>query len=279
MHTGFLVFQEEAFSILTLTMDHLTSIYDEIAEVAGLLHSKGWAEKNAGNFSVRIDTEMEGGSEEIHTLTGEYPLLANAILVVSGKGKRMRDIAKSPAENTVVIWINEKGSGYCFLSVSRIEPTSELPTHLAIHSMIAGRGSMERAVLHSHVTELIAISHLPEFCDQDKLNNLIWKMHPEALMFIPDGIGFVPFEIPGTEEIAQATLKALEDHSIALWEKHGVFSIAPTLGDGFDMLDITAKSIRIYFMCLQAGKVPPGLSDVEMRKIREDLSIYRISHI
>lgn len=249
-------------------MDYLTSIYVEIAEVAGLLHSNGWAEKNAGNFSIRVDTEMETGSDDEQPLLSTYPLLANNILIVSGKGKRMRDIAKSPAKNTVVIKINKKGNGYKFLSVTRIEPTSELPTHLAIHNMISERGSEERAVLHSHVTELIAISHLPEFCNQDTLNKLIWKMHPETIMFIPDGVGFVPFEIPGTEEIAKATLSALTNHKIALWEKHGVFSIATTLGDAFDQLDIVAKSIRIYFLCLQAGIAPLGLSDDQVRSLK-----------
>jgi len=246
-------------------MNNLISIYEEIGEVAKLIHDNGWAEKNAGNFSVRVDSDIEALSDEEIILPQCYPELSNRIFVVSGKGKRMRNIAKSPAKNTVVIKINSIGNGYNILSNERIEPTSELPTHLSIHAMILHRGSSERVVIHSHVTELIAISHIPEFCDQKRLNNLLWKMHPETIMFIPKGVGFVPFKLPGSIEIADATVESLKEHQIALWEKHGVFSIAQSLNDGFDLLDIAAKSVRIYFMCLQSGNKPQGLNDEQLK--------------
>lgn len=250
-------------------MNNLTTIYDEVAEVAGLLHRNGWAEKNAGNFSIRIDGDIETVSDVEYRLSSSYPLLANMVFLFSGKGTRMRDIAKSPAKKTVVIRMNSKGDSYSILSVAKIIPTSELPTHLSIQSLIAQRGSNERAVIHSHVTELIALSHIPEYCDQRKLNSLLWSMHPETIMFIPNGIGFVPFEIPGTDEIAQATVEALKKHQIALWEKHGVFSIATTLNDCYDLLDIAAKSARIFFMCSQSGQVPVGLSETQIIKLKE----------
>jgi len=252
-------------------MNNLTSIYDEIGEVAKLLHKNGWAEKNAGNFSIRVDTDIESLIDDEILLPQSYPELSNRTFVISGKGKRMRDIAKSPAKNTVVIKINSTGNGYSILSVARIEPTSELPTHLSIHSMILLRGSSERSVIHSHVTELIAISHIPEFCNQKNLNNLLWKMHPETMMFIPDGIGFVPFKLPGSTEIADATIEALKDHQIALWEKHGVFSIARTLNDGYDLLDIAAKSVKIYFMCAEIGKDSIGLSKAQLSKLTDSI--------
>ena len=35
-------------------------------------------------------------------------------------------------------------------------------------------------------------------------------MHPETIMFIPDGVGFVPFNLPGSAEIATETVKTLK---------------------------------------------------------------------
>lgn len=250
-------------------MDKLSKIYNEISEVAELIHNKGWAEKNAGNFSYKVDELIESISAEEIALSTAFPLLSDSCFVITGKGKRMRDIAKLPAKNSVVIRINSTGTAYSIVSVARIEVTSELIAHLAIHNMIAERGSNEKAVMHSHVTELIALTHINSYCNQEAINNLLWRMHPETIMFIPDGIGFVPFEIPGTQGIAKATVDSLKNHSIALWEKHGAFSIAPTLNDCFDYLDIISKSVKIYFMASHAGEAPSGLTDSQLNEIKK----------
>lgn len=249
-------------------MSPLSPIYNEISEVAELLHQNGWAEKNAGNFSIRIDQKIDVSSNKHFPLLTSYPELANKVFIVTGKGSRMRDIVNSPAENTIVFRISSNGYAYSILSDEQIVPTSELPTHLAIHSMIAQRGSNERAVIHSHVTELIALTHIAEYCEQDKLNKLLWQMHPETIMFIPDGIGFVPFKLPGSTEIATATIEALKHHSIVLWEKHGVFSTAPNLNDCYDLIDIIAKSAKIYFLCAGTGVPPHGLSKKQLDDLK-----------
>ncbi|MBC8321614.1 MAG: rhamnulose-1-phosphate aldolase [Bacteroidetes bacterium] len=250
-------------------MSSLTVVYNEISEVAGLLHKNGWAEKNAGNFSILVDLDFEINSGKHYPLPKPYTELANKVFIVTGKGKRMRDIARSPAENTVVFKINSKGDMYSILSVALVTPTSELPTHLAIHSMIAQRSSNERAVMHSHVTELIALTHIEKYCDQDRFNNMLWQMHPETIMFIPTGVGFVPFELPGSSEIATATVEALKYHSIALWEKHGVFSIASNLNDCYDLIDIIAKATKIYLMCAAVGTLPQGLSTNQLDQLKD----------
>jgi rhamnulose-1-phosphate aldolase len=251
-------------------MSPLSELYTEISEVAELLHQKGWAEKNAGNFSIRVDQtiELQFSNKEI-ILLKSYPLLADSVFLVTGKGKRMRDIAKSPYENTIIIKINSAGDSYSIIDDKQITPTSELPTHLAIHNMITERGSKERAVIHSHVTELIALSHIKEYCNQDSLNTLLWSMHPETIMFIPDGLGFVPFCLPGSVEIAGTTVEAFRNHAIVLWEKHGVFSIAHNLNDSYDLIEIAAKSAEIYFMCAAASTLPQGLSPNQLDQMKE----------
>lgn len=250
-------------------MSTLTTAYNQISEIAELLHNNGWAEKNAGNFSVMVDLDIEVNSNRNYSLHKPYPEIANKVFIVTGKGKRMRDTARLPAENTVVFKINSAGDAYTILSVASVLPTSELPTHLAIHSMIAQRGSAERAVIHSHVTELIALTHIENYCNQDKLNSLLWQMHPETIMFIPAGIGFVPFSLPGTIEIADATIDVLKNHQLALWEKHGVFGIADNLSDCYDLIDIVAKSAKIYFMCKASGNFPQGLSKKQLNQLKD----------
>jgi rhamnulose-1-phosphate aldolase len=133
--------------------------------------------------------------------------------------------------------------------------------------MIAERGSHEKVVIHTHATEMVALTQAKEFCNQDSLNKLLWGMHPETIMFVPKGVGFVPYILPGSMEIAKETIKALRDHDVALWEKHGVFAIGKSVSDTFDVIDILAKSAQIFFMCRSANIIPEGFTEQQLNEL------------
>lgn len=259
----------------------LKAVISELSEVAGFLWQRGWAERNAGNISVNVSHLMVNGfnDTELHPffkLHESYSSLSGAFFLITGTGKRMRDLAHKPYKKLLLIKLNEDATGYFIISQlvggEVFMPTSELSTHLLIHQMIAERGSMETVVMHSHVTELIAITQTKEFCNSKAINTLLWGMHPETSIFVPKGVGFVPYTLPGSVEIAEETIRALDDHDVALWEKHGVFAIGKSVGDVFDVLDILAKSAHIYLICRSADLQPEGFTDAELGKLR-DLSV------
>ena len=255
----------------------IQNLTNEMAEVAGYLWQRGWAERNAGNISVNISDllqdDIHGSSADtIIELAIAYPKLAGCSFLVTGTGKRMRDLARNPSENAVIIIINKEGSGYQAIPLKENAdtclPTSELPTHLGIHQMIAGRGSDEKVVMHTHADELVALTHSKEFCNQEELNRLLWSMHPETAIFVSKGVGFVPYIVPGTENIAVETIRTLQNHDVAIWEKHGVFAIGKEISATFDVIDILAKSARIYFMCRSANIEPGRFSDAELAELK-----------
>ncbi len=258
----------------------LEKIVLDVAEIAQYLWQNGWAERNAGNISVNINDIIRGhefndlSEFPIFQLNKSYIELSSKYFFVTGTGKRMRDIAKSPMKNAIIIRISEDGNSYTLISryksdTYEFRPTSELPTHLGIHQMIAQRGTNEKVIIHTHANELVALTHNPEFKNTDTINTVLWGMHPEAMVFVPKGVGFVPYIMPGTEEIAQATIIELKHHDIALWEKHGVFAIGETVFDTFDSIDIISKSAKIYFMCKSAGFTPEGLDSKQLYDLKE----------
>lgn len=249
----------------------LRQLIREISDVAGYLWQRGWAERNAGNISVNLnellnDSAIETESFQFFELPVSYPALEGACFFITGTGKRMRDLARKPMKNALIIKLNAKADGYWIVSRKLNKqcfmPSSELPSHLSIHQMIARRGSTEKVVLHTHTTELIALTHETEFCAEETLNRLLWSMHPETMVFVPKGVGIVPFKLPGTTEIAGETIKALQEHDVAIWEKHGVFAIGESITDTFDVIDILAKSASIYFMCRSAN-ISPHMFTIE----------------
>jgi rhamnulose-1-phosphate aldolase len=234
----------------------LDLIYQEISHIAGMLRENGWAERNAGNFSIDI-TEVV----RIHS-QGDYlpgilcPELANRVLILSASGSRMWEVRDHPAENTLLLAFD--ANGRCLipddLKKGRVnQPTSELETHLHVHRMFSEKWKPFNAVLHTHTTELIALTQHPEFCDRARLEAALFDLHPETRLFLPDGPGIVPVSKQSSGELPEETALTLQHHDITIWEKHGVVACGTSLTDAFDKCEILAKAATIFLMTRSAG--------------------------
>jgi rhamnulose-1-phosphate aldolase len=256
----------------------------EIASTARILWQKGWAEGGAGNISLDVSEFYAGITMDFRTfplvpLPKSYPNLASRFLLVTARGCRMRELADDPAGNLCLVKTNKSGDACQLLFEDLEKPnkaTTELFTHLGLHNMIAARGSGEKAVLHTHATDLIALSHLPKLLDENKLNRVLLGMHSETVFFLPEGIGFIPFELPGSMELAEKTLEKLKDHQVVLWEKHGCLSIGDSISGALDKIDMFSKAARLWLVCRNAGFDPQGLSEEQLQELRTLRSNYEL---
>ena len=246
---------------------------DKIAEVAGYLWQNGWAERNGGNITVNI-TELV--DEEIKTLPAisdvkqigvTLPALKGCYFFCKGTGKRMRDLAREPMDNGSIIRILDDCASYVIIADNAVMPTSELPSHLTVHAHLIETGSPYRATVHTHPIELIAMSHNPKMMGKDVLTNILWSMIPETKAFCPLGLGIVPYEPPGSNNLAEATLHELENYDVVMWEKHGVFAKGLDVMDAFDQIDVLSKSAKIYINSRCMGFEPEGMSEAQMKEM------------
>lgn len=168
---------------------------DQIAEVAGYLWQNGWAERNGGNITVNIskyvDDEMRHmpAIGEIKHIGITLPHLRGCYFYCKGTGKRMRDLARWPMDNGSVIRILDDCETYVIIADNLVQPTSELPSHLAVHNRMIEKGSPYTATVHTHPIELVAMSHNKKFMGKDVLTNILWSMIPETKAFCPLGLG------------------------------------------------------------------------------------------
>jgi len=248
----------------------------QIAEIAQLIWDKGWAEGGGGNLSVNVTEHYPGIDMDFRSfpmipIKIKYNHIAGHYIFVTTKGSRMRNLAKTPGSNLCLIKVAQNGEGFQVLfedPENRGIPTSELPSHLAIHNLLAGNGGKEKAIVHTHAHELIALTHFPEFKNEKSLNDVLLRIHSETVFFLPAGIGFIPFEVPGSEALAGATLNSLVDHKVVLWEKHGCLAVGEDVHQAFDRVDMFAKAAGIYLECLKTGKKPELLSYEQIEQIR-----------
>ena len=99
------------------------------------------------------------------------------------------------------------------------------------------------------------------------LTNILWSMIPETKAFCPLGLGIVPYALPGSNALAESTLRELEDYDVVLWEKHGVFAKGLDAMDAFDQIDVLSKSAKIYLSAKAMGFVPEGMTEAQMKEM------------
>ncbi len=204
--------------------------------------------------------------------------LAGSCFLATGTGKRMRDISRDPEHQVLLFQISNTGEQYQVLSpepdlLNDLKPTSELASHLSIHQYLLQHHPAKKAVVHTHPDDIIALTHLPEGKETESLTRIIWGMHPESVIFLPKGVGFVPYVCTGSNALALATLEALKSHEVILWEKHGCLAVAESPAQAFDLIDIVDKSAGIYLKCKAAGHQPMGLTDDQIMELRNTFQL------
>ena len=254
---------------------------EKVAEVAGYLWQNGWAERNGGNITVNV---TEYADDEIRQLPAisdvkqigvTLPALKGCYFYCKGTGKRMRDLARWPMQNGSIIRILDDCASYVIIADEVVMPTSELPSHLSVHARLIETGSPYKATVHTHPIELVAMSHNRAFLGKDVLTRILWSMIPETKAFCPLGLGIVPYTLPGSNELAEATLKELEEYDVVMWEKHGVFAKGLDAMDAFDQIDVLSKSAKIYIAARQMGFEPEGMSDEQMAEMTRAFNLPR----
>lgn len=242
----------------------------DVAEVAGYLWQKGWAERNGGNITVNITEHVDDEIRAMKPISKVFPIgstlphLKGTYFFCKGTNKRMRDLARWPMENGAVIRILDDCASYEIIADNPVMPTSELPSHLAMHNYKIGSGSDYKAALHTHPIDLVAMTHSKKFLEKDVLTYLLWSMIPETRAFCPRGLGIIPYAMPSTVELANATVEALAEYDVVMWEKHGVCAVGKDIMDAFDMVDTLSKSAQIYLTAKSMGFEPEGTSMEDM---------------
>ncbi len=247
----------------------------KVAETAGYLWQKGWAERNGGNITINITEFVDGEMRamapisEVKPIGATLPHLKGCWFFCKGTNKRMRDLARRPMENGSIIRITEDCSGYEIIADQPVLPTSELPSHLSVHDHLIASGSDYKASLHTHPIELVALTHNKKFLEKDVATRMLWSMIPETKAFCPRGLGITPYTLPGSVKLAEATIEALSDYDVVMWEKHGVFAVDRDIMAAFDQVDVLNKSAQIYIAARNMGFEPDGMSDEQMAEMTE----------
>ena len=239
-------------------------------------------EAGAGNISCAVNWDLDlaahfDSQQEIE-LPWTVPNLVGYTVLVTGSGCRLRDVADAPGENVGAVVVHDGGkTGTLHFSEGSnfLKPTSEFNSHLAVHhDQVVRRGVDFHAVIHAQPPHLTLLSHIPEYAGTRQLNERILRWEPETVVQLPEGVGFLPFMVPGSMELMEANVAGLRDHQIVLWAKHGVMarSDASPLG-ACDKIEYAETGALYEYKNLCSGGRAQGLTDEELRRVIEAFAV------
>ena len=219
---------------------------------------QGWHERNGGNLSYRIrPEEVEAVKEDFEPkewqpIGTSVPKLAKEYFLVTGSGKYFRNVIIKPEDSICIIELDEKGENYRIVwgLVNGGRPTSELPSHLMNHEVkMIATGGKHRVIYHAHTTNIIALTFVLPLEDKVFTREL-WEMVTECPVVFPEGVGVVPWMVPGGRDIAVATSKLMKKYNLAIWAHHGMFVSGEDFDLTFGLMHTAEKSAEILVKML-----------------------------
>jgi rhamnulose-1-phosphate aldolase len=259
-----------------MTQPDLLPIIESIGEAGQRLCEMGASEGAGGNLSVcllgSVIAHPDFSEVESIALPMAVPALAGAWIVVTGSGTRSRDIARNPGGCLAILEVEPGGErANMHFSTRRTfaRITSEFNSHLGVHNEHVQRSKTGyHAVVHAQPRRLTYLSHISEYQNEEYFNRRLFRWQPETVLNFPEGVSIVPFQVPSSDALMQANVRALIASRAAVWVKHGIMTrSSESIGAAVDLVDYLEAAADYECMDLSLGQRAQGLEDADLSAI------------
>ena len=224
---------------------------------------KGWHEMNGGNLSYRLTKDEAANVKKVlKKASGDWtdicesvPKLAGEFFMVTRTTGYMRNVMRNPENAFGIVEIDKTGTKYrtWWGLTNGGRPTSEFPSHLKNHEVkLETTGGEHRVIYHAHPVNLIALTFV---------------LPTECPVIFPEGVGVVPWMVPGKGPIATATSKLMRDYNIVVWVHHGLFVSGKDFDRCFGLMETVEKAAEIRIRAQSTGAMKK--SAIQVRQLRQ----------
>ena len=252
----------------------------EMIEVTTNLYRLGWDERNGGNISYLLEENEVLPFLNPTEVIREIPMifdaasLAGKYFIVTGSGKYFKNVQANPAENLGIIRVKEDGKTLQLLwgLENGAVPTGELPSHFMSHMARLEVDPENRIIMHNHATHLLAMSFTHDL-DEKAFTRTLWQMCTECLVVFPEGVSILPWIVPGTTEIGEATAAKMKETRLVLWPQHGIYGAGKDMDEVFGLIETAEKAAEVYtYVCAQGG-INQTISDENLRLLADSFGV------
>ncbi|PRY75087.1 rhamnulose-1-phosphate aldolase [Alkalibacterium olivapovliticus] len=259
----------------------LTSPFvEEMCDTTRNMYEHGWDERNGGNISYLLSEEEVAPYLDVEDVKRTIPIdfdaiaLAGKCFIVTGSGKYFKNVHKDPETNLGVIRVGNDGSyvellwGYKDGSV----PTSELPSHFQSHISRLEVDLENRVIMHCHATHLLAMTFTHSM-EEKELTRKLWQLCTECLVVFPEGVSTIPWIVPGTNEIGEATSAKMKETRLVIWPQHGVYGAGKDMDETFGLIETVEKAAEVYTYVQAQGGMKTSISDENLKALAERFEV------
>ena len=247
----------------------------EMCDTADNMYRLGWDERNGGNISYLIPEEEVNAYFDVNAVLRTIPIgfdasdLVGKYFLVTGTGKYFKNVKRDPETNLGLIRIAEDGKtaeliwGYA----DGGKFTSELPAHLMSHIERLKVDKDNRVVMHSHPTNLLAMTYVHEL-NTNAFTHTLWQMSTECIVVFPDGVEVLPWMLCGTNEIGVATSEKMRLSRVVVWALHGIYGAGKSLDETFGLIETVEKAASIYMLTAHLPRINT-ISDDQLKLLAD----------
>lgn len=252
----------------------------EMMNTTANLYRLGWDERNGGNISYLLKEAEVAPFLDVTKVIRQIPMifdatqLAGNYFIVTGSGKYFKNVADEPSENIGIVRVAADGKSLDLLwgLDDFAVPTSELPSHFMSHIARLAVDPENRIVMHNHASHLLAMSFTHSLDEKD-FTRTLWQMCTECLVVFPDGVGIIPWMVPGTNEIGEATAEKMKTTRLVLWPQHGIYGAGRDMDEVFGLIETAEKAAQVYtYVCAQGG-IKQTISDKQLWQLADAFGV------
>ncbi|WP_078544523.1 rhamnulose-1-phosphate aldolase [Litchfieldia alkalitelluris] len=247
----------------------------------------GWDERNGGNISYLLNEEEVTPyldvKHPVRTSILDFPVpeLANKYFIVTGSGKYFKNVKDNPEDCLGIIRVDTTGHKIDILwgFADGGKPTSELPSHFMSHIARLKVDQNHRIIMHNHATNILAMTFTHDL-NEKSFTKTLWQMCTECIVVFPDGVGILPWMVPGTDEIGQRTAEKMADHRLVIWPFHGIFGAGTTMDETFGLIETAEKAAQIYtIISSHQGGIKQVITDKELEDLAKAFGVTPIEGV
>lgn len=133
-------------------------------------------------------------------------------------------------------------------------PSTETPIHRKIYK---ARDDV-KAIVHTHSTWSTGVA-----CTREGIPPIL----PEVVQMVGEKIETADFEIPGSDDLAEAVVEALGDRNGALLANHGVVAVGENTKEALEIAELVEKCAKVYAISMLVGE-PEEIESEKIEKLR-----------
>lgn len=245
----------------------------DMVRTATEMYRHGWDERNGGNISLLLEEEqvrpyLAPGRVVREIPTGfSCPALDGSFFLVTGTGKYFKNVQYAPEVNLGLVRLADGGANaqllWGFADGGRF--TSEFPAHMLSHAARLRVDADNRAVMHCHPTNLLAMTYVHSL-EERAFTRTLWQMGTECAVVFPDGVNVLPWMLCGTNEIGEATAAKMATARLVVWAQHGIYGAGKDLDETFGLIETAEKAAEIYMKIAHLPLVNT-IDDAQMQQL------------